>query len=334
MRKSAKIILGLFISLFIGFACVTYIYALPEVSHEEQLRDVKKYAEAFEAGEWDGHLIWRMDYHRGHDHYAKAYSTHSGVWTLEVGDHNVTIGATLDDTSTDELIKAYREGRGWIDRQVWNANYTVEYSVFNGVLSKYDYLTGESDPWFATVGPSVGDDVKYFDVQTLGELFRSGWDGSGIYCPTSRQLAHMTSASGLIISSAHGHQVTQVFPAYSFDPVPYGRAEYDEEGTSLTFVASEKGAGAYLPNGAVVDEKPCAEFDAQNAFVLMTSERPDAVAYVYAGDGRIYRFMRKTMSFELFCDGFDHRPEHKNSLFIMESGLIIDLNGDEVGAVE
>ena len=172
MRRSTKIVLGLFVSLFIGFACVAYIYALPEVSNEEQLRDVKKYAEAFEAGEWDGHLIWRMDYHRGRDYYAKAYSTHSGVWTLEVGDYNVTIGATLDDTSTDELIKAYREGRGWIDKQVWSVDYTVEYSEFNGVLSKHDYLTGESDPWFATVGPSVGDDIKYFDVETLSERRR------------------------------------------------------------------------------------------------------------------------------------------------------------------
>ena len=330
MRRSTKIILGLFVSLFIGFACVAYIYALPEVSHEEQLRDVKKYAEAFEAGEWDGHLIWRMDYHRGRDHYAKAYSTHSGVWTLEVGDYNVTIGATLDDTSTDELIKAYREGRGWIDKQVWSVDYTVEYSEFNGVLSKHDYLTGESDPWFATVGPSVGDDIKYFDVETLSELYRSGWDGSGIYCPTSRQLAYMTPANGLVISSAHDHQTTQVFPAYGSVPVPYGRAEYDKEDTGLTFVASENGVGAYLPNGDIVDEAPCVEFDAQNAFVLMTPERPDAVAYAYAGDGRIYRFMRKTMSFELFCDGFDCRPEHERSLFVLKSGRTINLDGEEV----
>jgi hypothetical protein len=144
----------------------------------------------------------------------------------------------------------------------------------------------------------------------------------------------MTPANGLIISSAHSHQATQVFPAYGSVPVPYGQAEYDEEGTGLTFVASEKGVGAYLPNGAAVDEKPCAEFDAQNAFALMTSERPDVIAYVYAGDGKVFRFMRETMSFELFCAEFDHRPEHERSLFILESGLIIDLNGDEVGAVE
>jgi hypothetical protein len=62
----------------------------------------------------------------------------------------------------------------------------------------------------------------------------------------------------------------------------------------------------------------------------MTPERPDAVAYAYAGDGRIYRFMRKTMSFELFCDGFDCRPEHERSLFVLKSGRTINLDGEEV----
>lgn len=318
-------IIAVLFAIGIGLAAVACTFLVPEISREQQVRDLKYYADAFERGEYDGHLIWRLGYRHGRDYYVKAYSVTEGEWTLKVGDFYAIIGATLPDTSEEALLEAYREGRGWSRWQVWNEDYTEEYTRSTyGSISKYDNLTGESDPWFCSINKYVSDDIEELTIEKLVEMSHEGWNGETLYCRNSRQVAFV-SERGIVIASPRSVKAINVFPCLGHELFPDGHAAYDQE-SGLTFYVSEKGASVYAFDGAELFHRDiCGKYNPDEAFVRMTDL---SEAILYCGDDVVWKFNTKTMEIVPLITDVDHRVDYRS--FALKDGCVVNCHGEEI----
>lgn len=296
-REISICVLATLIALNVGMGAVLCMYLVPPISREQQLSDLKYYADAFQRGEYDGHREWRVGYHRMKDHYVRAYSTNKGEWTLKVGDYSVIVGATIPDTSEEALIEAYRDGRGWTQWQVWSEDYMEEYTRSTyGTISKHSYVTGERDTWFASTNRYVDDDVEELTVEKLVDMSHDDWGGEPLYCKKNRQVAFM-SENGLIIVSNNergfSHEVTGVFPCLGCEPVRNDHAAYDDR-TGLTFYVSEDGASVRSFDGTEIAHRDvCGRYDSATAYVNVAKP---AMPTMYLGDGIVWKYDAQTMS--------------------------------------
>ena len=328
-RTLLAVVLATVCLIGLGFVLLRDDYT--EVSGEEQISDLQYYAGAFRDGSYDGSPVRRLSYHHGRQPYAEVSELRNGSLELKVGDYSVIIGATLSDTSREALVKAYHDGRGWINDVVWSDDYTERFEI-NSVrcIEKYDTLTGNViENRIAAVCAVADPSITEFSVDMLVDMRRAGaWDGDFLFCQKSRQVAYEASA-GIYIATLHTPSTnwnTNVFPALGNKEVPSGRAKIDSE-TKLTIYVSEEGIGLYEPDGTVVDFKPCVNYDPVNAFVYWWScENPPA----YCGDGMLYRFNSETSSLELITDKFDHCHAEMKDWFVLQDGTIIDRNGETV----
>lgn len=240
-----------------GYVPTSTKKATNSVTEEEICADVKRYADAYLSGEWDGSPIYRDDHQYGEYPYAEV-DEDGWLWVAS-GKMVVFPGATLPSMTVDRLVEAYEDGE-WVripysyrpNFFIWSEDYMLqaEINAATGYMSMIDKTPGKN-AYFLNLTVVDAEEVERFETEDLVRLFQNGaWTGERIWSPETGAVAELDEVIGIkIYRPDSGWEFTHVFPAID-ETFSFGLACYEPE-SRLTVAITERGIGLYRPNGEV-----------------------------------------------------------------------------------
>lgn len=270
-----------------------------EFSEARQWSDLRKYAEAYVSGDWDGSAKMQEGFSS-----RRPYAEIDEDGWLEVGYlPKVIPGATVSPSTPKNLVEAYNQGK-WAHTEegdvVWSDDYRTRYEIREDHSFRSDttYFVVADAPvdgtWYheketiAVIASMYdGDDMS---LESLVDMRRNGaWDGSLIWCPETNRIAEDDDRWGIVYWDGFEswRNSMGIFPEVGLDPVGISQAYRDSGG--LTLAVTSDTIGLYQTDGTIINQTTLAEgeYDGEKAFAAHPLGN-SRTTYAYGGGDKVY----------------------------------------------